>query len=53
MEDIAKRLLIPFIDVAFKEFKLLLKLIHMGSADRRGTLPPFLEFLVEVRLKET
>ena len=52
MEDVAKGLLIPFLDVAFKEFKLMLKLVHTGAPDRRGTLPPFLEFLMEVWLKE-
>ena len=52
MEDIAEGLLIPFLDVAFEEFKILLKLIHTGTLDRRGTLPPFLEFLMEVWLNE-
>ena len=52
MEDVSKGLLIPFLDVAFEEFNILLKLIHTGAPDRRGTLPPFLEFLMEVRLEE-
>ena len=52
MEDVAEGLLIPFLDVAFKEFKLMLKLVYTGAPNRRGTLPPILEFLMEVQLEE-
>ena len=52
MEYVNKGLLIPFLDVTFKDFKIMLKLIHTGASDRRGALPPFLEFLMEVRLEE-
>ena len=52
MEYIVKRLLIPFLDVSFEEFKFLLELIHLSALDWRGTLPPFLEFLMEVWLEK-
>ena len=52
MEDVVEGFLIPFLDLVFEEFKLLLKLIHMGASDRGGTLPPFLKFLLEVQLEE-
>ena len=52
MEDVAEGFLIPFPDLVFEEFKLLLKLMHMGASDRGGTLPPFLKFLLEVQLEE-
>ena len=52
MEYVAEGLLIPFLDVTFKDFKLMLKLVHASAPNRRGAFPPFLEFLLEVRLEE-
>ena len=52
MEDVSEGFLIPFLDVVFKVFKLLLKLIHAGAPNRRGAFPPSYEFLLKVRLEE-
>ena len=52
MAYVAKGLLIPFLDVAFKDFKLMLELVNASAPNRRGAFPPFLEFLLEIRLEE-
>ena len=48
-EYVAEGLLIPILDVAFKDFKLMLELVHASAPNRRVAFPPFLEFLSEVR----
>ena len=41
LKDVTKRFFVPFLDFCFKDFKLLLDLVHLRSLNGWYFLPPF------------